>query len=158
MGMTGVSGPARGPAHDPDPGDHYRADGDAPVPEGDYRVVGRDADGVTLLHVGDGEGRRRHTGRVESVDRSDLPALETADAPGGGARARVGDAVQGLWLSARTVPGNLRERPVRSILAVALLAAAAADPAFLTVPPVAVRVANLLGAVLLWTAATGLPR
>jgi hypothetical protein len=55
-------------------------------------------------------------------------------------------------------PASGSRCPVRSILAVALLAVAAADPAFLTVPPVAVRVANLLGAVLLWTAATGLPR
>ena len=146
------------PGRDPDPGDHYRADADAPVPEGYYRVVGRDADRATLLHVGDGEGRRRHTGRVESVARSDLPALETAEAPGGGARAGVGNAVQGLWLSARAVPANLRERPVRLLLAVALLAVAAADPASPTVPPVAVRAANLLGAVLLGTAAAGLPR
>ncbi|MEF8842125.1 MAG: hypothetical protein V5A62_10945 [Haloarculaceae archaeon] len=148
----------RGRASNPDPGDHYRANGEGPVPSGYYRVVGRDADDVTLLYVGDSEGRRRHTGRVESIDRSALAGLEPAEAPRSGALAGAMGAAEGLWLSVRAVPGNLRDRPRQTLLALALLAATTFGPAFVTAPPPVFEVANLLGALLLGAAAAGLPR
>ena len=79
MGVTGTGDPTSGPESEPSSGDHYRANGEGSLPPGYYRVVGRNGECVTLLHVGDKEGRRRHTGRVESVDRSDLAALDERD-------------------------------------------------------------------------------
>ena len=75
MGVTGTGDPTSGPESEPSSGDHYRANGEGSLPPGYYRVVGRNGECVTLLHVGDKEGRRRHTGRVESVDRSDLAVV-----------------------------------------------------------------------------------
>jgi hypothetical protein len=147
-----------GPASDPEPGDHYRANGDGPVPTGYYRVVGRDSEGVTLLHVGDGEGRRRHTGRVESVDRSRLDALDDAEAPEAGVRAGLTGFFERLWLPVRLIPGNLRDRPGQALLGAALLASAVAGPALLDLPSVVFAASNLLGALLLGAAAAGLPR
>jgi hypothetical protein len=148
----------RGRASNPNPGDHYRANGEGPVPPGYYRVVGRDEDGVTLLYVGDSERRRRHTGRIESVDRSALARLEPAAAPRSGVLTRATDVAEGLWLSARTVPDNLRDRPRQVLLALALLVAATSGPALVSAPPLVLGVANLLGALLLGAAAAGLPR
>ena len=157
--MTAVSDSEPGRASDPDPGDHYRANGDGPVPTGTYRVVGQDTEGVTLLHVGDGEGERRHTGRIESVERARLDDLETAEAPEPTPLDGLTGILEAFWFSARAVPGNLRDRPGQFLLGAALLVAAAVGPAF--VPGVSagvLTVANLLGAVLVGTAAAGLPR
>jgi hypothetical protein len=156
--VTGVSDSEPGRASDPDPGDHYRANGDGPFPTGYYRVVGRDADEVLLLHVGDAEDRRRHTGRVESVDRSRLAALQSAEPPGSTTLAGTAGVVEALWLSVRTIPANLRERPGQLLLGAVLLVAAAVGPAILTFPPVLFVAANLLGALLVGAAAAGLPR
>jgi hypothetical protein len=158
-----VSDPGRGadaasePASIPEVGDTYRADEDAPVPTGHYQVVGREAETVTLLHIGDAAGNRRNTGRIESVDRSALDSLEAADAPRVGSFDRTTGAAEVLWLSLRMVPGNLRDRPGQVLLGVALLVAAAVGPAFVDVPTVVLGAANLLGAVLLGFAAAGLP-
>ena len=157
--MTRVSDSEPGRTPDPDPGDHYRANGDGPVPTGTYRVVGRDAEGVTLLHVGDGEGERRHSGRIESVERASLDHLETAEEPKSSPLDGLTDILEAFWFAARAVPGNLRDRPGQSLLGVALLVAAALGPAFATgIPGGVFPVANLLGAVLVGAAAAGLPR
>ena len=156
--MTGVSDPEPGRTPDPEPGDHYRANGDGPVRTGDYRVVGRDADAVTLLHVGDDEGHRRHTGRVESVDRDGLEDLETTEAPQSGALAGAAGVAEALWLSVRMVPGNLRKRPRQVLLGAVLLAVAVVGPAALVAPPLVLEVASLVGALLVGAAAAGLPR
>jgi len=159
VGVTAVSDSEPGRASDPDPGDHYRANGDGPVPTGTYRVVGRDSEGVTLLHVGDGEGERRHTGRIESVERAHLGDLETAEKPEPSPIDGLTDILEAFWFSARAVPGNLRDRPGQSLLGAALLVAAAFGPAFVPgLPGGVLAVANLLGAVLVGAAAAGLPR
>lgn len=139
-------------------GDTYRAGEDAPVPAGYYQVVGRDETAVTLLRIGDEEGRRRNTGRIESVDRSALDTLEAAEAPRVDSLGRTTDVLEALWLSLRMVPENLRDRPAPALLGVALLVVAAVGPAFLDVPTVALGATNLIGAVLLGFAAAGLPR
>ncbi|OLZ41641.1 hypothetical protein A6E15_11895 [Natrinema saccharevitans] len=60
--------------------DHVRpTDGD--YPGGIYRVVGTGDDTVTLLRVGDADGRRVNTGEVVTVDEDDLATFEPADNP-----------------------------------------------------------------------------
>ena len=83
-------------------GEHYRpANGDhAP---GIYRVVGV-TDGVTLLRVGDADGRRIHTGEIYRVDgdtvETEFEAATNPDAglsPAGALR----DALQAVYWSVR---------------------------------------------------------
>ena len=65
--------------------DHLRSIGDGTAapdrPPGVYRVVGTPEDGVALLRVTDGDGRRAHTGEVHRVARTDLDAFEPAETP-----------------------------------------------------------------------------
>lgn len=150
--------PTPGPESEPSPGDHYRANGEGSLPPGYYRVVGRDGERVTLLHVGDAEGRRRNTGRVESVDRSGLAALDAAGAPKSGSLAGARGVLEALWLSVRMVPGNLRDRPVQVLLAALILGGAAFGPAYVAAPAVVFEAADLLGALLFGAAAAGIPR
>jgi hypothetical protein len=89
--------------------DHYRADEDAPVAPGVYRVVGGDDDAVTLLRVGE-DGRRVHSGVVARVAREDLSALDPADDP---------DAGLGRL---RQAPGRLAERPLYAAMGLGLAA------------------------------------
>ena len=90
---------------DPDPAvyDHLRStdpDDDGSV----YRVVGTDADGVTLLRVSDGDGRRAHTGEVITVPRDALDAFETAGNPDGNRSvvAALRSAVSGGYWALRS--------------------------------------------------------
>jgi hypothetical protein len=83
--------------------DHLRADADAPVPAGVYRVVGT-GDPVALLRVVE-DGRRVRSGVVVHLDRADLAALEPAGNP---------DAGLGKL---RQAPSALRGRPFVSALA-----------------------------------------
>lgn len=83
-------------------GDHYRPVNGDHAP-GIYRVVGA-TDGVTLLRVGDADGRRIHTGERRRVDDAALEAeFEAAANPDAGpapVRA-LQDAVQGVYWSVR---------------------------------------------------------
>jgi hypothetical protein len=90
----------------PRPGDHYRPTAEATratAEHGVYRVVGR-GDPVTLLRVGDRDGRRRHTGETIRVDREVLASqFEPADDPGAGFSPTrwLRGQVQGLVWSVR---------------------------------------------------------
>lgn len=66
----------------PDPFDHLRPT-DATYEAGVYRVVGTDDDAVTLLRVGDADGRRVTTGQVRRVPVGDLEGFEPAPNPDG---------------------------------------------------------------------------
>ena len=59
--------------------DHVRPT-DADVPEGIYRVVGA-GERVTLLRVGNADGRRVTTGEVHAVDRDILADFEATENP-----------------------------------------------------------------------------
>jgi hypothetical protein len=63
--------------------------------DGVYRVVGTDDDSVTLLQVGDEDGRRVHTGDVTAVSRAtfDEEFTPAADPESGG---RLSRAVAGV--------------------------------------------------------------
>lgn len=62
--------------------DHYRVRG-ADYTDGVYRVVGTDEDSVTLLRVGDPDGRRVNTGELLRVRRDELDGFEAAENPDG---------------------------------------------------------------------------
>jgi hypothetical protein len=83
-------------------GEHYHpTDGDHPP--GVYRVVGT-TDGVTLLRVGDAEGRRIHTGDVRYLDAATLESeFEAATNPDTGLSpaGTLRDTAQGLYWSVR---------------------------------------------------------
>lgn len=85
-----------------DIGEHYRpTDGDHTP--GVYRVVGT-TDGVTLLRVGDADGRRIHTGEVRCVESATLDSgFEAATDPDAGLSptATLRNAAQGLYWSVR---------------------------------------------------------
>jgi hypothetical protein len=85
-----------------DIGNHYRPIDDDHAP-GVYRIVGT-TDGVTLLRVGDADGRRLHAGAVSSLDRATLDAEfepttnpDTGLSPAGDLR----NAAQGFYWSVR---------------------------------------------------------
>ena len=91
---------------EPEPYDHYRAGPDAPIPAGVYRVVGLPNGTVTLLRVGDADGRRRVTGRIESVDRDTLATMDPADDPDSGVGLR--DLIDPLVAPCRLLYWNVR--------------------------------------------------
>jgi hypothetical protein len=85
-----------------DVGEHYRPTNGGHKP-GVYRVVGA-TDGVTLLRVGDANGRRIYTGEVRYVDTAALGSeFATATDPDTGLSLRgvFRDAIQGLYWSLR---------------------------------------------------------
>lgn len=96
-------------ASTPSPLDHYRADADAPVEPGVYRVVGADDDSVTLLRVV-ADGRRENSGVVEHLDRTALDAL----APAGNPDTGLGRL--------RQAPNTLAGRPLVSAVALLFVA------------------------------------
>ncbi|MDS0282380.1 hypothetical protein [Haloarcula onubensis] len=69
-----------------------------------YRVVGTDADSVTLLCVSDGDGRRANTGEVMTVSRGALASFEPAENPDGNRSlgARLASVPRGVYWSLRT--------------------------------------------------------
>lgn len=85
-----------------DVGDHYRpTEGDHDP--GVYRVVGT-TDGVRLLRVTDGDGRRVHTGEVHRVESAAIEAeFEPAPDPDSSISpvAIIRNAAQGLYWSVR---------------------------------------------------------
>lgn len=103
-------------ALDPAVYDHLQPveDSGAPVQPGVYRVVGT-GESVTLLQVGDADGRRVHTGHVVSVDRDDLAAFERADNPDG-SRPITG-MFDDLGWQLRAFARGLRARPLVSLVA-----------------------------------------
>ncbi len=104
---------------------HLRADGTV-VPRGTYRVVGVDERGVTLLHVGDDEGRRVHTGEVVRVAREDLDGFAPAGAPG--AERSLADAATLAYWSGRAFVGELAARPLAAGVALTLVVFGAVGP------------------------------
>lgn len=92
-------------------GEHYRSSGQV-VPAGIYRVVGIPGD-VTVLRVGDPDGRRRHTGEIVSVPPKRIGReFEPADEPGAGFAVVDGvrGAVANLYWSAVAVWYTVRRR------------------------------------------------
>ncbi|MFC5971802.1 hypothetical protein ACFPYI_10705 [Halomarina salina] len=146
--------------------DHFRVGASADtghnageLSPGVYRVVGTDADRVTLLEVADGSGDRVHTGRVERVPRAALDGFERVDSPdSSGLFATARNRLRGFALTLRFAPRRLAGRPVQTLLGVALVAA---DSLGSSVAPGApeslLTVAGVCGVLLLTAAAIDRP-
>ena len=112
---------------DLDPYDHVRPTVgalDGEYEPGIYRVVGTDGDSVTLLRVGDSDGRRVSSGTVVGVSSDELDAFEPAENPDGnrplGARLVSLPATVG-W-SFVAFGQQLAARPLPAAAALALFA------------------------------------
>ncbi|WP_197428449.1 hypothetical protein [Halapricum sp. CBA1109] len=106
--------------------DHLRPT-DADVPDGVYRVVGT-TDGVTLLRVGDADGRRVVTGEVRTVP--DATGFEAAENPAG--NRSLGRTVAGVpqtlyWQLRASRPRWQRTRSRRRSVAVSSSSASSAN-------------------------------
>lgn len=101
--------------------------------DGIYRVVGTDEDTVTLLRVGDADGRRRNTGELVTVDRDAIDSFESAENPDG--NQPVGAVLRSVgastYWSVRTFAMNLVANPLPSLVALLVLLAGALGPDYL---------------------------
>ncbi|MFC7141270.1 hypothetical protein ACFQMA_15700 [Halosimplex aquaticum] len=127
--------------------DHLRSTGAGPADEGVYRVVGTDDEHVTLLRVGDADGRRVNTGEVLTVDRDALDGFEPTDNPDGNRPA--GETVSGflrdfVW-QLRAFAGGLRSRPLASLAALALVVVGHQGHRVLSVPELWLTAVYFLG-------------
>jgi hypothetical protein len=103
--------------------DHCRPiDGD--YPDGIYRVVGTGRDTVTLLRVGDADGRRINTGEIVTVSERELEAFEPAENPDGNRPlgAALASSLEMVYWRFRTFGGQLAAHPLSTIVAAALVA------------------------------------
>lgn len=88
-------------------------------PGGIYRVVGTTDETVTLLRVGDAEGRRVHTGEVTTVDRSVIADGELADNPDDGwaITSLLAGFPKSVYWSLRTFVLTLASHPIPTAIA-----------------------------------------
>ncbi|RNJ26602.1 hypothetical protein [Halosegnis longus] len=107
---------------EPTVGDHLATD-HRDYRSGVYRVVGVGDRQVTLLVVGDEEGKRLHTGEVVSVPRSALDDFAAVEPPT--RRQSLRESIQagrsiGYW-SLRSNARQLRARPTQTAVVALLL-------------------------------------
>lgn len=136
--------------------DHYRpAGGD--YPQGIYRVVGTTEEAVTVLRVGDADGRRVHTGEVYTVPTAEFTAFEAAENPDGSrplGATLVSSLGMGYW-GLRAFLGQLAANPGPATVALVLIAAGLFGEGMLSVPAFLRDVAVLVGALLFVYAGSG---
>lgn len=134
------------------PYDHVRPAHDLDLTPGVYRVVGASDDAVTLLRVADGEGRRRNTGEVTTVERAALGGFERAANPDENRSlgARASGHLRGLWWSVRVLARTVVDRPVPGTAALALVVVGLFGDAFVSLPDGADTVLFLAGFGFLW--------
>jgi hypothetical protein len=115
--------------------DHYRPIDDS-LDDGVYRVVGGDASRVTLLRVGDAEGRRVTTGSVTRIDADRLAGFESVSNPDGNRplAARLASLPATVYWSGRTFGGQLAAHPVPTVVALAVVLIGLVDDRVVTVP------------------------
>jgi len=106
--------------------DHLRPTG-GDRQDGVFRVVGTDAETVTLLRVGDADGGRVHTGEIVTVDGDALGGFEPAANPDG--NRSLGAALLGIarhvYWSSRAFAAQARTNPVAATVSFALVATGA---------------------------------
>jgi len=102
--------------------DHLRPASSDDIPDGVYRVVGT-GETVTLLRVGDADGRRMTTGEIHRVDRDALAEFEAAANPDDSRSitAMVAGLPRSIYWSLRTFVRTLAANPIPAAIAGALL-------------------------------------
>ena len=139
-----------------EPCDHVSA-ADTGTPDGVYRVVGRDGDAVTLLRVGDADGRRVHAGTVATVGVDEVDDLTPAENPDGD--RPLGDVLAstletGYW-SVRVSGRQSAANPLPTLAAVALLLGGAFGDRFVALPGVVFGVLVVAGSLGLASVGSG---
>ena len=106
--------------------DHVRpADGaSVAVDSGVYRIVGLPDDSVTLLRVGDADGRRVNSGEVRQLDAAALQEFEETDNPDGNRSlgATVVGQLGAVYWMLRSFGSNLAAHPLPALVFLAVLA------------------------------------
>ena len=130
--------------------DHVRPTDDV-LAAGIYRVVGTTEDTVTLLRVSDGDGRRRHTGEVVTIDAEACQTLTVAENPDD--NRSIGEQVRStandvLW-SFRVFGRSLVAHPFQSVVALALLTFGRWGDGLISLPGIAGRLIAVAGILLL---------
>lgn len=140
----------------PSPYDHLRPT-DEEYRTGVYRVVGTDDESVTLLRVGDGDGRRVNTGELVTVSAAELDGFEPAANPDGNRplAAALVSIPESLYWSLRAFVGQLLGNPLGTFAAIALLTLGNAGGRFVDLPDSVSTALVIAGAVLLALVGSG---
>lgn len=136
--------------------DHVRPT-DSSFPQGVYRVVGTESESVTLLLVGDDDGRRINTGRVVTVNVAEFERFEPAENPDGNRRAAAAlvSVPKTVYWSLRAFVQQLGAHPFWALLAFGLLLLGNVGDRFVDLPDPLATVLVAVGAVLLAVAGSG---
>ncbi|MFC6769633.1 hypothetical protein [Natrinema soli] len=126
--------------------DHVRPTDDD-YPDGIYRVVGTNEGAVTLLRVGDADGRRVNTGEIVTVSDDDLEGFAPAENPDGNRPlgATVASNVKMGYWSLRAFGQQLVARPLPVAVAVVLVLVGFVGEGVAPVPEVVLTVAVIAG-------------
>ena len=114
--------------------DHVRPTS-ADTPDGVYRVVGV-SETVTLLRVGDADGRRVTTGEIHRIDRDALDGFETAENPDDGwaITATLAGLPNSIYWQLRTFVRTLAANPISAAIASVLLVVGSLEAPGVTLP------------------------
>lgn len=126
--------------------DHVRpTDGD--YPDGIYRVVGTSEDALTLLRVGDANGRRVNTGEIVTVRDDDLETFEPAENPDGNRPfdAVAASSLEMLYWQLRAFGQQLAARPLPAAVAGALALIGFGGEGVVPLPEVALTLSLVAG-------------
>lgn len=139
-----------------DPGTHVTP-ASADAPDGVYRVVGAREDAVTLLRVGDADGRRVHTGELHAVSESAFAGFEPAPNPDGNRplRTALTTRLSLPYWSLRAVLAQLSAHPIPAAVASAFVLAGAFGGRFVPLPDAAFGLSVLLGSLALASVGSG---
>ncbi|MEA5389205.1 hypothetical protein VB779_20780 [Haloarculaceae archaeon H-GB11] len=126
--------------------DHLRPTTDA-YPDDIYRVVGTTESSVTLLRVGDEDGRRVHTGELVSVSHAALDGFKRAPNPDGNRSlaAFVASVATTAYWSLRVFVRELAAHPLASAVVVAFVLFGTFGDRLVSLPDTASGVLVVLG-------------
>lgn len=126
--------------------DHYRL-ADMEYEDGIYRVVGVDDSTVTLLRVGESDGRRTNTGEVITVDIKVIENSEVSENPDGNPRASgvLWSVPKTAYWSAIAFIKEASSHPIRASVGIAFLAVGYFGEGTLPVPDMVLGILILIG-------------
>jgi hypothetical protein len=136
--------------------EHYRPPAGG-YPDGIYRVVGTPDGQVTLLRVGDSDGRRVNTGEVITVNADEFEGFIEASNPDGNRSATdvLISTLESSYWSVRAFLQQLAARPHLAAIALALLLTGAVGDQFLPFPETVFTGLVVVGTLVLVAVASG---
>lgn len=136
--------------------DHY-APGNSDHSDGVYRVVGVTEDGVTLLQVGDADGKRVHTGKIVTVSYSTFNSFAPVENPDENRPlgTTVASVPEMVYWSVRVFVQQLAAHPMMAALALVLIATGYLGGESLAFPDLALDLLILIGCLALAYIGTG---